>query len=174
MKTTSSLIFIILLGCVLTGNIVFEQNIALAQPSYSIEIIEKNYTINRTEPSGQLNIVYFDIAINLQNTGNEQSDNITIEITDEDGITLHRNYTFTAGEIHTFTFNNHPLFGMKEHRINISYYPTFPQVAKTIYNNGNTSLILLEGNNPNSTPGFETILFLFIIVTYFFIKKIKK
>lgn len=87
-----------------------------------------------------------------------------------------RNGTLMPNESKTFIFDDHPLLGMTEHRINISFYPTNKNIVLTDYNHGEDVLILLaEDKDENSfTPGFEVILLIIAIVLYAFSTRFKK
>lgn len=142
---------------------------------YKISIIEKDYDIFRIREINGRKFVHFNISINLYNSGNIESDDITVKIEDEDGGYV-RNDTLTPNESKIFIFDDHPLLGMTEHRINISFYPTNKNIVLTDYNHGEDVLILLpEDKDENSfTPGFEVILLIIAIVIYAFSTRFKK
>ena len=142
---------------------------------YEISIIEKDYDIFRIREINGRKVVYFNISVTLYNSGNIESDDITVKIEDEDGWYV-RNDTLLAHESKTFIFDDHPLLGMTEHRINISFYPTNKNVALTDYNHGEDVLILLpEDKDENSfTPGFEAILLVMAVAIYVFLTRYKK
>lgn len=141
---------------------------------YELSIVEKNYKIYKTDELAGDTWVYFNISITLHNSGAIESDNITVTIEDEDGIILRRNGTILPGKNKTFRFEDHPLKGMKEHQINISYYPTLANVPVTNYNYGDDVLILLPQGGDDSTPGFEIIFIIMALVVYALSKRCKK
>jgi len=141
---------------------------------YEISIIEKNYDIFKIREINDRKCIHFNISITLYNSGNIESDDITVKIVDEDGGYV-RNGTLMPNESKTFIFDDHPLLDMSEHRINISFYPTNKNVGLTDYNHGESVLILLTGDKEDDgfTPGFEVILLVTTIVVYVFLTRYK-
>ena len=176
-KLTKSKLFLLglismLLFCVFSGMLT---DICNAEDEiYRISLVEKKYECVKTVGSGKQTWVYFDISITLSNTGDVESDDITVEIEDEDG-KYYRNYTFQPRESKTFIFDDHPLLEKTEHRINISFYPTNKYIVLNDYNHGEDILIILPKENANnSTPGFESIFPIIAIAVLVFLKRYKK
>lgn len=140
---------------------------------YKISIIEKNYEIFRIREVNDQKWVYFNISITLHNSGGIVSDDITVKIEDEDGWYV-RNDTLAAHESKTFIFEDHPLLGTGEHKIDISFYPTDKNVVLTEYNHGEDVLILMPEENNNFIPGFEAVLLGMAIVIYVLLIKYRK
>lgn len=159
--------FLYILSCLLF-------NITVAEEEYyEIRIVEKDYDIIRIKEINNRTVVYFNINITLHNLGNLVSEDITVKIEDEDGWYV-RNDTLQPHESKKFIFDNHPLLGSGEHRINISYYPTNKNVVLTDYNHGEDVLFLLSENKNNFTPGFEVGFLIITIVVYVLISKYNK
>ncbi len=149
-------------------------NITAAEDDYyEIQMVEKDYDIVGIREINDRKVVYFNISITLHNLGNLVSDDITVRIEDEDGWYI-RNDTLKPHDSKKFIFNNHPLLGSGEHRINISYYPTDKNIVLTEYNHGEDILMLLSEDKNNSTPGFGACFLIIVILSYIFIYKNKK
>ena len=140
---------------------------------YEIQIVENDYDIVGIREINDRKVVYFNISITLHNLGNLVSDDITVRIEDEDGWYV-RNGTLQPHESKKFIFDNHPLLGSGEHRINISYYPTNNNVVLTDLNHGEDILMLSSEDKNNFTPGFDICFLIIAILSYIFIYKYKK
>ena len=151
---------------------IFADTIAAQEDYYKISVVDKSYgLLNIDETHG---IIKYDISITLNNSGTIKSHDITVRITDEDG-NYTRNGTIMPGESKTFLFNNHPLIGMTDHTILISFYPTDLFIGPNENNSGEDSLILKYGNDSGGggTPGFEAVFLLILISLYIVIKEYK-
>ena len=152
---------------------IFVDTIVAQEDYYRISIVDKSYEIlNIDETHG---IIKYDISITLNNSGTIKFDDITVEITDEDNVSLTRSGTIMPGESKTFIFNNHPLIGITDHTILISFYPTDLFSELNDNNNGKDSLVLKYGNDigDGGTPGFEAVFLLTLLSLYVIIKKYK-
>ncbi len=148
----------------LTCSILF-CTVAAEDKFYSVSIFDKKYSISKIieHPGGD--IIYLNISIMLKNSGNIRSDNITVQLTDEDNVVVRRNGTIDPGQTKTFLFTDYPVIGRKEHAINISYYPTFDRVKRTSDNQGTDVVLLFQNKDASSTPGFEVhVLILSLLI----------
>ena len=118
--------------------------------------------------------VFFNISITLYNSGNIESDNITVKLQDEDS-----NYTrkdsVMPGETKTFIFVEHPLLGLDKHKLGVSYCPTDLSIPMNDDNSGYITLAVEygDGDSDGSTPGFEIISLICIMALIVLIRKRK-
>jgi len=140
---------------------------------YQISITDKSYEIKSIDEKYE--IIYFDISITLKNSGNIISEDMTLRIRDVDGnYTL--NGTIMPGESKTFTFEKHPIIGLKDHTISIYFNPTDEFAPLNDFNQGKDELTLKYSSNGNgsSTPGFELIFIIISIMLCFTTAKYKR
>jgi len=173
MELMKSNVFLLMLTGILliglfSGNIIEMCN--AEDEYYKISMDVSSEFVKATESGGKT-WTFFNIIIALYNSGNVKSDNITVKLQDEDA-----NYTregsVMPGENKTFIFVEHPLLGLGEHKIDISYYPTDLTVRTNNDNSGSTILTVGYDNDDDaSTPGFELT---FIIIAAAFVFLIRK
>jgi len=146
--------------------------------NYNISIIDVSYEFVKTVGSGTQIFEYFNINVILRNFGSAGSEDITIELVDEDNlIPLTKTYEFAAGESKTFIYDDYVISGTGDHPITINFYPTNNSVEKTQYNSGSRALVVNKevSSGENSTPSFEFITLLVAIAAILlFRKKIKR
>ena len=140
--------------------------------SYEISITDTAY--EKTDVNDVHNIVYYNISVTLENSGTIESEDITLQITDEDG-NYTRNGTILPGSSKTFIFTDHPLIGLNDHTITLSFFPTDEFAQKNEYNSGEDSLTLIynQGSGSDTTPGFESMLFIFSLSLFLVVKKLR-
>ena len=157
---------------------IFVGTVASQGDYYNISIADKNYEIYKISEINTQTIVYYNISITLKNSGNLNSDDVTLEIVGDDDIPLYVNDTISPGSVREFKWENKEFFlvGPWDHYINISYYPTDPTIERNGNNSGEDSLILKynEASGDGDTPGFEAIFLFVIIALYVAVKKYKK
>jgi hypothetical protein len=141
------------------------------EDQYTIELIDKKFEVIRIKEFYNRNIVYYKIFITLKNSGNIESDDITVKIEDKDGSYI-RNSTIFPNESEVFIFDDHPIISMEDQIINISYFPTDIGTALDESNHGDDKLILKPNKNENNLiPGFEIIFLFAAIIVYIFYNK---
>ena len=144
---------------------------------YTITIKDKSAEYIKTKTIGGNTFEYYNISITLHNSGNIISDNITVELADEDKLqNLTKEYSIKPGEDKTYTFSDHPLMGSGEHTLYINYYAT-DMDKRNAGNTGSTTFIINEkSNNDNDKgiPGFELVFLITSIILIFLINKKKK
>ena len=128
----------------------------------------------KTMETGGNTWIFYNISITLYNSGNVESDNITVKLQDEDS-----NYTredsVMPGETKTFIFVEHPLLGLGEHKLDVNYYPTDSSIPKKDDNSGYTTLDVeyRDSDGDGSTPGFDIISIICIMALIVLLRKIK-
>ncbi|MDH7518079.1 MAG: hypothetical protein QHH19_07060 [Candidatus Thermoplasmatota archaeon] len=139
---------------------------------YNIIIADITYSYINYEKRGTNIIEFFNINITLRNLGANESDDITIELIDQDNAHLKKNHTFYPLEKKTFIFSNHPISGTGDHEITINFYPT-DETKTASYNSGSKTVIINKDKSQtgSTTPGFEIILIIAAITLFIFLKK---
>ena len=149
-----------------------------AQESYKISITDKSYEISNIQEINGQTIIYYNISITLSNLGDVISDDITLKIVGDDGLPLYRNASILPGDVKKFEWASDEFFlvGATDHYINISYYPTDSDIEVNSDNSGEDVLILKYTGNTgdNNTPGFESVLFILILVGYIIYTKFRR
>jgi len=173
------ILFIGFLLIVFSSTIIYD-NVLSKDENYGIYIENKSYEVVKIENAGTQKIVYFKITIILHNSGDSNSEDITVSIWDEeDELNTIRNGIITAGESRPFIFGDNDdwmVAGLGEHNLNIAFYPT-NESQKTQYNSGFDTFVIGTNNenNKDSLPGFEiTLAFVAITVFIFYKRKYKK
>jgi len=119
----------------------------------------------------------YEINVTFVNNGLINSEEIMINLTDEEHFYLSRKIILTPGET-TVLFNWSTLL-IKNQKIIISYHPSNQDIDWDKYNSGSKAFTLFmideENVKATSTPGFETVLLLVSLLIFIFIlKKSKK
>ena len=143
---------------------------------YQIFIKDTSADFIKSETFGEHIFVYYDITLTLHNSGDTESDEISVILRDEDG-----NYTkkgnIGPGEDATFIYDDHPFVGAGEHTLYFYYYPTEIE-NRNQQNSGSTSIVINPDKNGDdddeSIPGFELTILISAIVTTLLIMKRKK
>ena len=121
----------------------------------------------------------FQIDIRIQNIGKLRSDEIKINLTDEEGFVLVNNTFFDPGETKTISFTWSTLSDIDQNII-VRYFPANLDTEKTVFNTGKTNFKLVIGEEdyiPGTStgiPGFELILIIFAVITIVTLKRKKK
>jgi len=138
---------------------------------YTIILSNTVYDYIKSEGSGTQVFEFFNINITLRNLGTNASDEITIELIDQDNTSVYRKYTFDPLEKKSFLFNNHPISGTGDHDIVIKFYPT-NETKKASYNSGSETFVINKNNSQKgSTPGFEITFLIAAIALFIFLKR---
>jgi len=116
----------------------------------------------------------YQIYVVITNSGAFKSDEIEVNLTDQEGYTLSQRTFFNPGETKTITFNWSTI-NIKNQELQINFYPSDLDIARNNLNSGKKSLTIKieEGSVPGaSTPGFEIgLLIAAILGVVFFIKR---
>ena len=173
-KFLNLLAFFILLGflsVIITGSCYAENNYEIyieGEPTYELEntIKRGNEVIGRS----------YIIHIPFHNSGNQRSDKITVNMSDEEGFDLYQEVYIGPGETKDVTFNWSTLL-LRNQIIKVNYYPS-DTATTSKYNSGSTRFTLeMESIDipATSTPGFEiiSIIFAMVICILLFNKKYK-
>jgi len=138
---------------------------------YTIVLKDTNYEKTDTKVVGQNTITYYTIHVILTNQGTEESDNITVELL-EDEIPVTEESRILPGESKVFTFTNYP---SNLGNITVNYYPTNASIDRTNSNSGTKQIIIsTEPAASESTPFINMAVFLIIIALVTFILKKEK
>jgi len=175
-ELVKSKVFLLVLMCILltgffSGNVL--ETCAAEDEFYKISMDVSSEFVKTTEIGGDT-WVFFNISITLYNSGNIESDDITVKFQDEDS-----NYTregsVMPGETKTFIFVEHPLLGLGEHKLGVNYCPTDLSIPMNDDNSGYTTLAVEYGggDGDSSTPGFEIISLICIMALIVLIRKRK-
>lgn len=137
---------------------------------------EPTYKLNNTIiKNGKILGKTYQINIILGNTGSIKSDEIEVNLTDEEGFTLTQRTYFEPGETKTIYFTWSTI-KIKNQNLKVYFYPFDTDTLWTKYNSGNkkfTIKVVDDGMTGTTTPGFEMILLIMTIIsiTYFMKKK---
>lgn len=118
----------------------------------------------------------FQIDIALSNAGDLRSDDLEVNITDEEGFSLSRTTYLEPGEtkIISFTWST---INMRNQQLKANFYPLDLDTEWNEYNSGSkafTIKVVNDGLPGTSTPGFEIILLITTIMSTAFLLKKKK
>jgi len=130
----------------------------LGEPTYKL-----NNTIVR---DGRILGKTFQIDIVLVNTGNLKSDEIEINLTDEEGFSLSRRTYFEPGETKTISFTWSTI-NIRNQNLIVNYYPSDLDTLWNKYNSGSKTFTIkvVDSSVPGaSTPGFEIIFLITALI----------
>ena len=137
------------------------------EPAYKLikDIIKNNKIIGKI----------FEINVTIVNSGLGVSDELIVNLTDEEHFSLSREIILNPGETKVVSFTWSTLL-IKNQQILVSFYPSNPDIDWNQYNSGSKSFILYISNekdiNTTNTPGFEIVFV--IIAMLIFILLLKK
>ncbi len=141
----------------------------IGEPTYMLtnEIIKNNRVIGRT----------FTINITLYNAGNKKSEELAVNISDEEGFSLKKYTYLDPGETKIISFKWSTLIN-RDQKIVVRYLPADLDAAWTQYNHGSKTFTIKiedkDGLPATSTPGFEVLLIIIAIIIYAFLRKKKE
>lgn len=176
LKNNYVIILMIMLFCFGFLNTIYTP-ITSAQQGYTLSIEETSFEIYRIQQLTRTQTsVYYNISIVLRNSGLEDSVDITLEIIDNEEFSLKKNATIPAESQHEFSWRGEDFFLIQngDHYINIEYYPTNTQISKNTQNSGSELLYLYKRSDDTSTPGFQAVLVVGVLVLFFLTKRLKK
>lgn len=135
---------------------------------------EPTYILKSVENKSNFIVYRYNISVKLQNIGNKRSDKLTVNLTDEEGFTLHASMSYIepgeTGEV-VFEWVNALNRGQN---IKVNFYPSSLDTATSKYNSGSTQFTIGIGNDDvaaTSTPGFELIILVISIIVMIYLNK---
>lgn len=136
---------------------------------------EPNYNlVKKMKQNNEIVGWRYNIFITLENNGDKESEEIQINMTDQEGFTLSNITTFEPGETKTIVFSWTTTKSINQ-KINVNFFPTDLDADWNKYNSGSTSFVLKIDNENGvpaaSTPGFEILLFFLSIMTLYIFRK---
>ena len=141
----------------------------LGEPTYTLKnkIIKNNQVIGRA----------YSIDVTLYNTGNKRSEELTVNITDEEGFSLRKNHIYlNPDESKIISFNWTTMIN-RDQKIIVNYFPTDLDAIWNQYNSGSKTLTIKiedkDGLPATNTPGFELLLIITTVMMYAFLRKKK-
>jgi len=141
----------------------------LGEPIYTLKnkIIKNNQVIGRA----------YSIDVTLYNTGNKRSEELAVNITDEEGFSLRKNYIYlNPDESKIISFNWTTMIN-RDQKIIVNYFPMDLDTIWNQYNSGSKTLTIKiedkDGLPATNTPGFELLLIITTVMMYAFFRKKK-
>jgi hypothetical protein len=136
--------------------------------NYKISIKEEpTYKLTNTiERNGAVFGKSYKIDIIFTNSGNQKSDEIEVNLSDEEGFVLSQKTYFNAGQTKTITFNWSTIL-IKNQKLKLNYYPSNLGTPRNKYNSGQEIINIKINDNSlpgTSTPGFEIALMIIAII----------
>ena len=134
-----------------------------SEPTYRLikDIIKNNVSLGKI----------YEINVTLVNRGLEISDELTVNLTDEENFTLSKKTKFYPSEIKVVSFTWSTLL-IKNQQIIVSFYPSNQDIIWNQYNSGSKAFTLYMTNENDiqaaSTPGFELVLVITSILIFSF------
>ena len=167
-------VIIVLLTTMLTQNTRAEENraeiIFVDEPTYKlVNVLTKN--------NKEIGWTY-QINVTLKNIGDKKSDELIVNLSDDEGFSLLNHTYFEPGETKTISFLWSTI-QKRDHTMTIRYFPADLDKTWNIYNSGIRKLVIYyKPSNEvkgTSTPGFETIaVFISLITLIVLYRKLKK
>ena len=108
----------------------------------------------------------YKIDVVFTNSGAFKSDEIEVNLTDQEGFTLSQRTFFNPGETKTITFNWSTI-NIKNQELQINFYPSNQDIIRNNLNSGRKSLTIkvdVSSVPGASTPGFEIVLLIAAIL----------
>ena len=140
----------------------------LGEPTYILEnkIIKNNQVIGRI----------YTIDVTLYNAGNLRSEQIKVNITDEEGFSLVKYTYINPGETKIISFNWSTILD-RDQEIHANYFPSDLDTVWTRYNSGSKTFMIKindkDGVSATNTPGFELTLIISSIIFYGYLRRRK-
>lgn len=174
--------FLTLVIFVLTLNLFFitftEKSVAVNQAQVSF-LGEPTYRlITNIERNGQVIGKTFQINVTLHNSGKLMSDELTVNLSDEEGFTLTRDKIYLdQGETKTISFTWSTTVN-KNQQIKVQFFPSNLDTVWNEYNSGSKTFTIKFTDNgglpATSTPGFEIVAFLSAVAFLILLLKKKR
>lgn len=142
----------------------------LGEPTYKL--------ITNIERNGKIIGKTFQINVTLHNSGKLRSDELTVNLSDDEGFTLTRDKIYLdQGETKTVSFTWSTTVS-KNQQIKVQFFPSNLDTVWNEYNSGSTTFTIKVTDNggfpATSTPGFEIVVFLSAITILIFLLKKKR
>ncbi len=115
----------------------------------------------------------YKIHIPLYNSGPDNTEEITVNISDEEGFDLFQNVIIGPDETVVVTFNWSTIL-IRNQLIKVNYYPADIFKDRFDYNSGKTSFtikVVEDEITGTSTPGFESVLVISAIIVFMLLWK---
>jgi hypothetical protein len=135
------------------------------EPSYKLTntIIKNNRVIGKS----------YEINITMHNAGEEKSDILIVNLSDEDS-SLKKEIYFEGNETKTISFTWSTI-KIRDQRMHVHFYPKDLETIWNEFNSGSIAFTIeisdTDGIPATSTPGFETLLSLLLIIMLALSKK---
>jgi len=145
--------------------------------TYEISIKgEPSYKLTNTiVKNGRVLGKSYKINVVFTNSGEYKSEEIEVNLTDQEGYTLTQRTYFNSGETKIITFNWSTV-NIKNQELQINFYPSNLDTPRNNYNSGRESLTIkiVDSSVPGaSTPGFKIILLIAALLFVVLIMKRK-
>ena len=151
-----------MLFCLLSEELKAEGNLAeisiLGEPTYKLN--------NTLEKNGMILGKTYQIDIILSNTGDIKSDEIEVNLTDEEGFSLSRRTYLEAGETKTISFTWSTI-NIRNQNLRANFYPSNLGTIWNKYNSGSkifTIKVAGDGVSGTSTQGFELVYLIVALI----------
>ena len=141
----------------------------LGEPTYTLtnKVIKNNRVIGRT----------YIIDVTFYNSGDARSEELVVNLTDEEGFSLENIIFLNPGETKIISFTWSTIIN-RDQRVTVNFFPLNLDVDRTQYNSGSKVFTIKIGDGSNlpatSTPGFELIVMIIAIIVFMFFQKKKE
>lgn len=151
------------------NNCIAEENKGVhfvGEPSYKLTntIIKNNRVIGKS----------YEINITMYNAGEVKTDILIVNLSDEDS-SLKQEIYFERNETKTISFN-WATVKIRDQRLQVRFYPKDLETVRNEYNSGSIAFTIdisdTDGIPATSTPGFEALLSLLLIIMVTLYKKL--
>ena len=145
-------------------------NVSFAkEPTYEL--------VNRLTKNNKVIGWVFHINVYLQNTGDRRSEELIVNLSDEEGFSLMKQVILEPDENKTVTFTWSTI-SSKDQQLTIKYFPADLDTIWNKYNSGITTLnVIVEGKDSipaTGIPGFEIPLLMLTLIFIVLYQKKKK
>ena len=135
-------------------------NVSFAkEPTYEL--------VNRLTKNNKVIGWVFHINVYLQNTGDRRSEELIVNLSDEEGFSLMKTIYLDPGENKTVTFTWSTI-SSKDQQLTIKYFPADLDTIWNKYNSGTTTLkVIVEDKDSvpaTGIPGFEIPLLMLTLI----------
>ena len=136
------------------------------EPTYKLikNIIKNNEIIGKI----------YEINVTIINNGLDVSDDLIVNLTDEEHFSLSRNIILNSSETKIVSFTWSTLL-IKNQQILVSFYPSNPDIIWNQYNSGSKAFTIYISNDKDlkatDTPGFEIIYVITAMLIFIFLLK---
>jgi hypothetical protein len=137
-----------------------------------------NYTLtNRLVKNNRVIGRTFEVSVTLQNVGNKKSDELVVNLSDEEGFSLSNLTYLDPGETKVITFIWSTMIN-RDQKITINFFPSDIGIDWNEYNKGSKNCLIKikdnDGLTATNTPGFEFLLIILAIMLIVIVSKKRK